>query len=203
MKRYDLEAVKMAARGYWPAILNRVAGIDDDYLSSSHGPCPNHGGKDKWRCFDDWKETGGAVCNDCGKMADGFAVIQKFCRVGFIESVRMVAEFLGVPPSDSHKGTSQSEPSKKKHTLEWQPWNEMVAALWCQRKQLDLEQVKASGARHARYGKKKQNVIAFPLFDENGEPAGWSLYQASGGKLEHWNPKTKRTELLKMKTIKV
>ncbi len=58
--------------GHWATVHFRVCGISDESLTGKHGPCPKHGGKDKWRTFDDYEKTGGAVCNECGKMADGY-----------------------------------------------------------------------------------------------------------------------------------
>ena len=71
---YDLETVKDAARGLWSGIHFSVLGYS---LTSKHAPCEIHGGKDKSRRFDDYDQGGGGVCNECGKMADGFEVIRK------------------------------------------------------------------------------------------------------------------------------
>lgn len=105
--RYDLRAVKSEATYHWPAIINRVAGIGDDYLTTAHGPCPKCGGNDRWRVFDDFDQTGGAICNQCGKFGDGLAVIQWHLGIGFPEAMRRVAEFLGTAPETSRgRGTA-------------------------------------------------------------------------------------------------
>jgi hypothetical protein len=104
--RYNLASVKADAAHHWPAIINRVAGIDDDYLTTEHGRCPKCDGghtTDRWRVFGDFEETGGAVCNQCGKFGDGFALLQWYLGIGFPEAVRLVAEFLGTKP-DAARG---------------------------------------------------------------------------------------------------
>lgn len=113
--RYDIKDVKAAASGHWATILNRVAGIPDDYLTSRHRDCPRCGGDDRWRCFDDFEQTGGALCGQCGsgdgKMADGFAVVMWANDVGFPQALQLVGDFLGVEPS---KATPKTKPSKPK-----------------------------------------------------------------------------------------
>lgn len=41
----------------------------------SHVPCPIHGGKDGLRCFDDFAQSGGMICNTCGPFPNGYLVL--------------------------------------------------------------------------------------------------------------------------------
>ena len=41
----------------------------------NHVPCPMHGGQDGLRCFDDFDETGGMICNTCGPFPNGYLVL--------------------------------------------------------------------------------------------------------------------------------
>jgi putative DNA primase/helicase len=52
------------ARGRWREILPRL-GVDTQFLTNKHGPCPNCGGKDRFR-FDDKNGDGTYYCNQCG-----------------------------------------------------------------------------------------------------------------------------------------
>jgi putative DNA primase/helicase len=58
----------------WPMILEQL-GIAPEYLKNKHGPCPNCGGKDRYR-FDNKRGHGNFYCNGCGP-GDGFALLQR------------------------------------------------------------------------------------------------------------------------------
>lgn len=57
--------VKQAAVGKWASVLNSL-GIDQKHFSGRHGPCPQCGGKDRfrWSRAKEW-----AHCNQCGSMS--------------------------------------------------------------------------------------------------------------------------------------
>ncbi len=103
MSRYDAETVRDAARGRWDDVLSRLAPEIQEALERPrrHHPCPVHGGKDGFRTFKDVRETGGAVCNTCGPFHDGFAVLGWLRGWGFAESLRAVAETLGLSPGQA------------------------------------------------------------------------------------------------------
>jgi putative DNA primase/helicase len=52
------------ARNRWREILPRL-GIDTQFLTNKHGPCPLCGGRDRFR-FDDKNGEGSYFCNQCG-----------------------------------------------------------------------------------------------------------------------------------------
>ena len=58
----NLQEVKARASGQWSAIAQRF-GIDAGFLDGRPCPCPKCGGKDRFRVFSDFEDTGGAVCN--------------------------------------------------------------------------------------------------------------------------------------------
>ena len=97
----NVDELKQLARGRWPEIITALGGVERRYLDGNHHPCPRCGGKDRFRVFDDFSETGGAICNQCGKgktgggMADGFAVLTWLTGLGFGELLQKVAEYLG------------------------------------------------------------------------------------------------------------
>lgn len=237
---YDLARVKQDAAHHWAAIINRVAGIGDDFLTENHGPCPKCGGgagADRWRVFGDFEETGGAICNQCGKFGDGIALIQWYMGIGFLEAKRKVAEFLGTSPEAARgkgkggaggvigngaakangtkvplpaspspsPGSSPVEPEFR--TLELLPPAEPSDTLgligWCDKKRgLTVGQVKQLGGRFARY-RKRYVVIAFPVNGPDGQVVGWTIYEAGGGMLPHFEKGSKEVaSWLKVKTIK-
>lgn len=54
--------IRQQAAGCWVSIFN-LLGIDNQYFSGKHGPCPLCGGKDRWR----WNHsTEFGHCNQCG-----------------------------------------------------------------------------------------------------------------------------------------
>ena len=55
-----------------------------------HVPCPVHGGKDGLRCFDDFDETGGMVCNTCGAFPNGYLVLAWIHNITTQEAARLV-----------------------------------------------------------------------------------------------------------------
>jgi putative DNA primase/helicase len=52
------------AKGRWPEILRHL-GVEDRFLRNKHGPCPNCGGKDRFR-FDNKNGDGTFYCSQCG-----------------------------------------------------------------------------------------------------------------------------------------
>ena len=52
------------------------------------------GGKDGFRLFPDFKETGSGICNSCGPRSDGFAMLQWVNGWNFPEVVKQVGRFL-------------------------------------------------------------------------------------------------------------
>jgi putative DNA primase/helicase len=58
----------------WPSVLRQL-GVDGQYLTNRHGPCPVCGGNDRFR-FDD-KGRGLFYCNGCGGAGDGFQLLQR------------------------------------------------------------------------------------------------------------------------------
>lgn len=115
-KRYDLAKVRVAAAGHWHRIIPAITTISDDYLSGQHGECPMCGGgpdADRWRTFGDFSEVGGAVCNQCGKFADGFSLIQGANKITLPEAIRLVAEFHAIPENTDAKPTASKAKTKK------------------------------------------------------------------------------------------
>lgn len=225
MARYEIADIKADARGHWGSIVERVAGIGDDYLSTTHGECPKCGGgpsADRWRVFDDFAETGGAICNQCGKFGDGLALVQWFTGWGFPSVVEKIGTFLGTVESARGKGLAVAKPSpladKPKEpakpvdidsiaTIEIfpdSPITDGTIRMWCMfRRGIDFDAVKSLGAKVGRY-RKRHKVIAFPVVNTAGHQVGWTIYE-SGGRVTLPQFKAGSSEpvaMLKVKTIK-
>ena len=212
---YDLHTVKQAATHHWAAIANRVAGIDDDYLHNRrHGPCPKCGGKDRWRVFNDFAETGGAICNQCGTFADGIALIQWSLNIGFIEALQKIGDFLGIPETNSSRfQSSGSKPLvSKRLKRKTEPKNEefnhlkdpisddRVLKQFSIHRGCSLKSIKRSKCEMRRY--RGQMTVCFPVLDSDQSISGYTIYDAYGGTLPKWNASTKTYDQLKVKTVK-
>ena len=89
-KRIDYNQVKIDAVGRWPGIFSALGISVGD---GRHGPCPNCGGKDRFR-FDDKEGKGTYFCNNC-KPGDGWSLVMKVLGVDFVEAAEAVARIVG------------------------------------------------------------------------------------------------------------
>ena len=103
----EVAAIKQAAAGRWPEILSRLADVPLELLDGKHHPCPKCGGKDRFRAFDDFAETGGVYCNKCHseKNSDGISTLQWATGMEFKAAVNLLAEHLGISNGRSSNGS--------------------------------------------------------------------------------------------------
>lgn len=192
MPSYDLEKVKEAAHGQWHSLAQRF-GISAQFLSTTQGPCPKCGGNTRFRVFDDFEETGGAVCNQpsCGKFADGIALNQWFNGVSFTKSLEQIAELLNVEPEKSTSGSKSGSNSKQKLSPEQNlklvnVIPSSIAMIWAKSKSpTTIESMQAAGARYGMY-RGRYPVFAFPAIGKDGptsNPTAWVIYHATGQNL--------------------
>lgn len=93
--------------GLWPKIIPFLAPSLGKAVASRpyHVPCPVHGGTDGLRCFDDFAETGGMICNTCGPFPNGFLVLAWVLDLPTKEVARIIRTFLrngGVKNVENH-----------------------------------------------------------------------------------------------------
>lgn len=223
MAKYSVSDIKTAAHGSWSAVVERVAGIGDDYLTEDHGPCPKCGGSDRWRVFNDFDFTGGAVCNQCGKFADGIAVIQWFTGRGFLPTVEAIGDFLGIFPSEASRpskaqpqGPTDEKPARANNkrpdgpgrqradplrNVEWITANTLLVGLWCSLKGLKATEL-PKGHRMCRY-RKRYTCLAIPAEASPGVIDSWLLYEIGGKLLPVFTKKSKEpAEWVKVKLLK-
>ncbi len=96
-KHYDVKIVKEQATGRWDSILSALVPDLKDALDKPgrHVDCPIHGGKNDFRLWKDYAQTGAAICT-CGKYTDGFALIMGITGCSLDEAVQDVADYLGL-----------------------------------------------------------------------------------------------------------
>ena len=84
------------ARGLWDEILSGLAPeiMPAIEAGADHVPCPVHGGKDGFRVFNDFQETGGGVCNTCGKFRNGVQLLAWVRQVPAREAAHMIHRWL-------------------------------------------------------------------------------------------------------------
>jgi len=99
MPYYKASEVRALAKGQWHRILAALAPALEAAIKRAgrHVPCPVHGGKDGFRLFRDFDETGGGWCNTCGPRAEGFTVLMWVNRWSFREALEEVGKLLSAP----------------------------------------------------------------------------------------------------------
>jgi hypothetical protein len=160
---FDVATVKRAASGRWLEIIVRFGGVDPAILDGRHGPCPRCLGEDRFRAFKDFPENGGVICGQCHDQAngDGFATLQWLCGWDFWETLRKVAEYLGIAPSTNSHAKSNGNCSKGESLTDRVEWStagdshlEPLVPKWCTTKPpIKPEAVKAIGGKFCRWPK--------------------------------------------------
>lgn len=194
MARFDKEAVRAAAGARWPSIIAALTHTSIDLLDGEHHPCPKCGGENRFNLARDG--SGGSFCNQCpAKNSDGFATIAWLSGMGFADVLEAVANECGIKP----KQQKRDDPAKN---LEFLPWVDSIASLWCLKKPgVSPQALVAIGARRAKY-RDQFNVFAIPVWGEfktSGTPVGWVLYRTDGGMLPRMNKAGQVVEQLKVK----
>ncbi|MCA9367679.1 toprim domain-containing protein [Candidatus Kaiserbacteria bacterium] len=177
-------SITTIAAGKWLAIFSAV--FPSLRLNhKKHQPCPVCGGKDRFRLFPDWEETGGAICNQCGA-GNGITWIMRFSNEGFAEACKLVERILGIDINNSSRLdlaqlTAISKLRFKQYSVERKNEAETnhleVAKKACEiwRHSLPVEENEyLTRKRVLPYGVRQlSGVLLIPLIDNNG--ALWNL----------------------------
>ena len=86
------------ANGRWHGILSAL-GVQQQFLTRKHGPCPGCGGTDRYR-WDDKDGRGTFFCSNCGA-GDGFDLLKILKGWDFKEAADRVAEVVGSAKQDA------------------------------------------------------------------------------------------------------
>lgn len=196
---FDIDLVRSYARGQWAQIISALGGIPSSSLDGKHHPCPKPGcaaRTDGFR-FTDQDGDGSLICNQCCRHdgGNGFLALAWATGKPFYEVVVMVAEHLGVPPSNERAGYKQNgkhnaDPADKLVFWEWNEQCEMLADIWrLTKKPVKVNAITICGGRLAKY-RGRFVVIALPVWGEQlsaATPVGWTLYNVTGGLLPSYS----------------
>ena len=96
MSKYDAETVVKAARGRWGDVLcalspNLVPAVEKH---GRHVPCPIHGGRDGFRVFKDFEDTGGGICNTCGSFPNGLRLLTWSTGRSMSDVIDMIGDYV-------------------------------------------------------------------------------------------------------------
>ena len=105
--KYDVKTVRELMAGRWYGYATDVLRIPDDYLTTRHRDCPkcNPGSinSDRFRVFNDFEQTGGAICSQCGTgksgcgMADGISLTQWYLGCDFVTAINEIGDYANAP----------------------------------------------------------------------------------------------------------
>ena len=190
--RIDAAALKQAATGKWPDILQRFGGIPAESLDGRHCACPKCGGTDRFRMID--PERGAVFCNQCFNKdnGDGLAALQWAKGCDFPTALRAVAEHLGMgDQTNGHTAGNGKVNGKKPDDLrakvEWSTPKPPAALLaeWCESKPpIKAEAPTAYGVEPCTWPKRNGAAcLAFTgrsIEGDEARPAALLLYRADG-----------------------
>lgn len=85
--------------GKWSSLMQDlvpavVAGLHSTSRNYRHTECPVHGGRDGFRFFKDFHETGAVVCNTCGMKPNGIVTIAWYLGISTKEATKLAGEWL-------------------------------------------------------------------------------------------------------------
>ncbi|MFO0916104.1 MAG: primase-helicase zinc-binding domain-containing protein [Pirellulales bacterium] len=188
------DTVNSAAQGRWVDVLVQLGGLDQDILDTKHHHCPKCGGTDRFRAFNDVQDTGGLICNKCGKFAGGFTSLSWLLGIPFKEAVDKVAEYLNV------KKPSGSKPNPDE-AVEGRPWNEHLEQIFCSSKKgVTHRGLINSGASMASY--RREVVLCWDIFGQDLKGVVGHVLASSWGKqMPIFNKKGEVTGQTKYKLV--
>lgn len=98
---YDKKDVLPYMPGMWQDALQQICGLKSTVFNKKHQPCPNCGGKDRFRWTDNLDKVGdgGAICNVCGNDS-GIGWLMKLSGQPYHECINILGRFLGKIPQE-------------------------------------------------------------------------------------------------------
>ena len=128
----DIERIKRSAAGRWSEVIGGLAPHLRDMIERGrrNGFCSLCGGKDRARCHNDFQETGGIFCNNCGGGADGLAVLQWANGWTFPESLEAVKSYLGLGNGQNPIVRSVTPKVKQEPVKDWDKEKKILQSVW-------------------------------------------------------------------------
>lgn len=98
---FQKEDVLPYMKGLWREAFQSICGLPNDVFNKKHQPCPNCGGKDRFRWTDNLNTPGdgGAICNSCGNDS-GIGWLMKLTGMPYSECINILGRFLGKVPQE-------------------------------------------------------------------------------------------------------
>lgn len=108
------------AKGKWDYVIAKLynQNFTDLINPKKHFPCPVHGGKDGFRVFPDFLETGGCICNTCGSRSNGLSTLMWLLNQDYNTVIRSVVDLFEAPPKYQKK-EAKSPVYNEKATRMW------------------------------------------------------------------------------------
>ena len=130
--RMNAEAIRRCCGGIWPSIIGSLAPqlLSIIERGKRHGPCPLCGGKDRARCHDDFQETGGVFCNQCGGGADGLSVLIWANGWTFLEALQAVSKHLGLDNGQTLTPRPAVQVANQSPPKNWDDERQKLKAVW-------------------------------------------------------------------------
>lgn len=110
--RYLAKNALRLAEGRWDQVITSLTKVPQFILDpKKHFPCPMHGGKDGFRVFPDFLQTGGCICNTCGSFNNGLSWLIKLTGEDYNTVIRQVVDLLD-PPDQSQESCQKEKESE-------------------------------------------------------------------------------------------
>lgn len=107
---YSAKRALDLARGNWARVITSLSRVPEFMLDpKKHFSCPVHGGKDGFRVFPDFAETGGCICNSCGSFKNGLAMLMWLNNTDYNTTIRQVVDLLDPAPAAASSASSQKK----------------------------------------------------------------------------------------------
>ena len=190
--RISAADIKQACRGHWPGIIAALTGIDMSILDGHHHPCPACGGKDRFRAFNDFQETGGAICSRCHpeNCRDGISSLMWLTGWDFKTTINRLAEYLQLgqaSPARIRRQTVRVDLPER----ERKPFQPLRTTGPVDRGQLDTfcrdrktstpDGLVQAGVRATRYaGQDCFSFLSFPNAEDSAQPVGEVAFRRDG-----------------------
>lgn len=132
MEEQPSEKILRLAQGRWDAIFKRLAPELNDAISRApqgrnprHVRCPVHGSSgnnDGFRFFREWRDKGNGICNTCGALPNGIAMLAWVKGLSFTDALKLLFDELDGPgasiPPPRRKTRQEIEREKARQLAE-------------------------------------------------------------------------------------
>lgn len=149
------------AIGRWQGILSAL-GVRSEFLHAKQGPCPNCGGKDRFR-WDNKEGRGTFYCNNCGA-GDGFVLLMKLKGWDFKQTAREIEGVIGSAKVQPAKAIKSDDECRSLMRDRWGECDRIIigdpVALYLKKRGLDLADEKMEYPKSLRISIRQTAMVA-------------------------------------------